>query len=219
MDNRFWLDRWRQNQIGFHQPDINPYLEEYWSETGLSPGESVFVPLCGKSRDMHWLAELGHPVLGVEVSPIAVDAFYEEQHITPKVIRKGHFNDYRSDQVQILCGDYFDLTAEDLMTVRGVFDRASLIAFPEALRRDYVNHLCAILNPGSPILLITLEYPPEEMVGPPFSVDAVEVHALFEPLYAVECLHRESVLDQNPHFQARGLSRLIESAYRLNYRA
>lgn len=168
---------------------------------------------------MHWLAGLGHPVLGVEVSQVAVDAFYKEQGITPEVIRKARFNDYRSDQVQILCGDYFDLAAEDLTKVRGVYDRASLIAFPKALRKDYVTHLRAILNPGVPILLIALEYPSGEMVGPPFRVDAMEVHTLFEPFYSVECLHRESVLDENPHFRERGLSRLIESVYHLSDRA
>ncbi|XP_014680650.1 PREDICTED: thiopurine S-methyltransferase-like, partial [Priapulus caudatus] len=41
----------------------------------------VFVPLCGKSADVHWLSTLGYQVLGVECSEIAVKAFFEEQNI------------------------------------------------------------------------------------------------------------------------------------------
>ena len=43
------------------------------------------MPLCGKSLDLLWLAAQGHRVLGVEISPLAVDAFFAEQDLTPTV--------------------------------------------------------------------------------------------------------------------------------------
>ena len=39
MDHSFWLERWEQGQIGFHQTEINQYLSEHWHELGLTDGK------------------------------------------------------------------------------------------------------------------------------------------------------------------------------------
>ena len=54
-----WHERWRRNEIGFHQDTINPYLVRLWQRLRLDPADPVFVPLCGKSRDMGWLHDQG----------------------------------------------------------------------------------------------------------------------------------------------------------------
>ena len=72
MEHEFWHKRWEENQIAFHQPGPNPLLRRFWPRLGLPPAATVFVPLCGKSPDMLWLAEQSHRVLGIELSPIAV---------------------------------------------------------------------------------------------------------------------------------------------------
>ena len=59
MKKDFWLERWKQKEIGFHQDEINPYLIQYWQELHPAQGSEVFVPLCGKSRDMLWLRKQG----------------------------------------------------------------------------------------------------------------------------------------------------------------
>ena len=217
MDNEFWRERWKQNQIGFHQQEYNPYLLQFWKQLGLSPGDPVFVPLCGKTRDMCWLAERGFPVLGVEISRLAVEAFYREQGATAQVRQGKPFDEFRSGIVRILCGDFYDLSAKQLEGVRGVYDRASLVALPPSRHASYVKHLSSLLTPGTVILLVTLHYPTQEMQGPPFPVSHAEVQTLFEPYYKVEQLHSQSVLEENPRFQARGLSQLTESVYRMLY--
>lgn len=70
MKSEFWHDRWLNSQIGFHQSEVNSYLQEHWSEHFQDRG-TVFVPLCGKSRDMVWLCDQGHTVIGSELSAIA----------------------------------------------------------------------------------------------------------------------------------------------------
>jgi thiopurine S-methyltransferase len=47
MDPAFWLERWQQNQIGFHQAGINAHLQDFWGALALPRGGRVFVPLCG----------------------------------------------------------------------------------------------------------------------------------------------------------------------------
>src|SRR3990167_3282507 len=44
MQPEFWQDRWASNQIGFHQREVNPYLQRHWPVLGLPEGAKVLVP-------------------------------------------------------------------------------------------------------------------------------------------------------------------------------
>ena len=218
MKKYFWLERWEREEIGFHQNEVNPYLCEYWQELHLAHDSVVFVPLCGKSRDMLWLREQGHQVLGVELSNIAVQAFFKENGYTPHHVTRGKFEHCEADGIRILCGDFFDFSKDDLAKVSAVYDRASLIALPPEMRERYVRHLASILPPATQILLITVDYPQSEMPGPPFSVFPGEVEALYREHAEVRLLAQMDVLAQNPRFQQRGLSRLQENIFLLTLR-
>ena len=76
MEADFWLNRWENNLTGFHLDEVNPHLKENWSALNLPAGSRVFVPLCGKSLDLIWLAEQGHQVVGIELSHLAAEAFF-----------------------------------------------------------------------------------------------------------------------------------------------
>ena len=215
MKKEFWMERWKKEEIGFHQNEINPYLSQYWHELHADRIGQAFVPLCGKSRDMLWLHEQGHPVLGVELSAIAVQAFFEESGNAPQHDTYGKFDCYQADDIRILCGDFFDLTKDDLAKVCAVYDRASLIALPPEMRERYARHLVSILPPATQSLLITVDYPQQEMPGPPFAVSTGEVESLYRRHAEIRLLAQLDVLPQNPRFQERGLSRLQESIYLL----
>ncbi len=66
-----------------------------------------------------------------------------------------------------------------LPSVDAVYDRASLIALPPDMRPAYAAHLTRLVDRGVRSLLVTLEYPQDQMCGPPFSVSAAEVATLF----------------------------------------
>ncbi len=57
MDPDFWHERWKNQDIGFHQPDFHALLQKYWPRLEIPAAAPVFVPLCGKSLDMVWLAQ------------------------------------------------------------------------------------------------------------------------------------------------------------------
>jgi thiopurine S-methyltransferase len=215
MKKDFWLERWEREEIGFHQDEINPYLRQYWQDFHLARDSVVFVPLCGKSQDMLWLREQGHQVLGVELSAIAVQSFFRENGYTPQHITRGKFDRCEADGIHIMCGDFFDLSSDDMANVSAVYDRASLIALPPEMRERYVRHLVSILPPATQILLITLDYPQPEMQGPPFSVSSGEVETLYRKFANVRLLAHLDVLAQNPRFQQRGLSRMRENIFLL----
>ena len=123
-------------------------------------GACIFVPLAGKSLDMLWLASRGHRVLGVEVSPIAVDQFFSEHHLSPTRRESKYGTHYIAGEIELICGDAFALDADILGTCAGVYDRAALIALPADMRARYADQLYARLPPGCRGLLVTLEYPP-----------------------------------------------------------
>jgi thiopurine S-methyltransferase len=216
MHEDFWQQRWARNEIGFHLGEVNPYLQRYWPALEVPAEAQVLVPLCGKSLDMLWRAEQGYRVLGVELAEAAVQAFFSEQGLVAEINQVGEFRRYRSGAIEVLCGDFFSLTAADLLECRALYDRAALIALPAPLRERYAAHLAAILPPGCAGLLVVLDYPQEQMPGPPFAVGEAEVQRLLAaPQWALQVLEARDVLGENWRFLQRGLSQLSERVYRL----
>jgi len=215
MERDFWLERWKNNQIGFHQAEFSPYLNEYWKSLAVDKSCQVFVPLAGKSKDMLWLTNEGHKVYGVELSEIAVKAFFEENGLEYTVDQKGKHLSHVSDDLEFLCGDFFHISPDNTKHVKAVFDRASLVAMPPEFRTRYADHMGELLTQGSKILLISMEYPEGEMSGPPFSVSEAEVRELYEKNFDVELKETIDVLANNQHMKDRGLTAMDEKVYLL----
>ncbi len=209
-DPEFWHSKWASNQIGFHLNDVNPLLIEHWHRTEPQRHEKVFVPLCGKSEDLVWLAAKHDEVHGVELSTIAVRSFFAEHFYTPLVIQvNAHHELYQFDELSIYTGDYFTAPVESYDIV---YDRAALVALPEDMRQEYVARLKSLLKPGGRILLITLDYEQREMQGPPFSVPESEVERLF-PEYEVERIFRDADDAQLLKSSRKNLSRFAEEVW------
>ncbi|MCK5359534.1 MAG: thiopurine S-methyltransferase, partial [Gammaproteobacteria bacterium] len=168
-----------------------------------------------KSLDMIWLRDQNFNVTGIEISPVAVADFFSENNIEHEISEHAWGKAYRSDKLNILCADFFDISPADLPHTDGVYDRASLIALPEAMRADYVKHLAGLIPDTSRSLLITLDYPQQQMDGPPFSVSESDVNQLFADLFIIEAIYSEDCLIDEPRFQAKGLSRLDERVFLL----
>jgi thiopurine S-methyltransferase len=211
----FWQERWRTAQIGFHQSAVDRHLKAYWPTLTLTADSGVFVPLCGKSLDLLWLRDQGHEVSGVELSPVAVEAFFMEQGIPARRRSLGAFDAYEAERLTLFLGDFFELTRALLGKPAGVYDRASLISWTPALRATYVEHMTALTHPGTQTLLIAVEYPPAQMSGPPFPVTSDDIQRLYAPHHSIEQLARHEILELEPRLKARGLTELQEVCYRL----
>lgn len=218
MEPDFWHQRWDEGRTGWHLEEVNRLLLKHWPTLELTEDAPVLVPLCGKSLDLAWLAAEGHPVLGVELSLDACEEFFEERGLEPEESEEPEFTRLGVAHLQLLAGDVFALTAAHVEGVVAVYDRAALIALPDAMRRRYVDHVYGLLPAGTQALLVTLEYPEGEREGPPFAVGEAEVRALFEPRWQVDLLERRDILEHEPHFAIEGVSALHTCVYRLSAR-
>lgn len=213
MEPEFWHSRWRENLTAFHRSEVHPYLREFAHRLPPASAGEVFLPLCGKSLDLGWLAGRGYGVLGVELSPIAVRAFFEEHDLAFHETPAGAFRRFEGGGVTLLCGDFFALDAAQLAGVGAVYDRAALVALPPPQRSRYARHLLRCLPAAAPLLVVTFEYAQHEMDGPPFSVGESELRELFGARGRIEALAAREMLHEEPRFRERGMTRLEEKAY------
>ncbi|TAN65975.1 MAG: thiopurine S-methyltransferase [Methylobacter sp.] len=218
-DNVLWLQCWRDRQTGFHQKAVNQLLAKFWPNLALARGSRVFVPLCGKSLDMIWLANQGHEVIGVELSPIAVRAFFRENNLRPSRRQVGKFTLWKHDRLSILCGDYFSLSEHDLGQIDTVYDRAALTALPEDLRQRYVAHLKLIVQETTNIFLLTTEDAEENQTPSQVLGVAEEIKTLYSEDFKIDLAHVESVFEVDPTSQNKLAERTEYKVYRLSTRS
>jgi len=144
MQAQFWLDKWNNQETGFHLESAHPLLQKYYPQI-FNPNVGVFVPLCGKSSNLAFFAAKGSYTLGCELAEKAVKVFFSSLKITEnkpaKVSALSKFQSYQLDNLEILVGDYFELQPEQLGACKTIYDRAALIALPESMRNGYVEHM------------------------------------------------------------------------------
>lgn len=206
-----WESRWQEGRIGFHLPEVNSYLLRYSDKLLTQDPESVFVPLCGKTLDLPWLAGRTKKVVGIELVQKAVQDFFKENKLTHSIQQSGKLNLFSSDTIVLFQGDFFDLNKEQTASFDAIYDRASIVAFDQPERERYVNHLMSFLEPGGRILLITLEYDQNQMTGPPFSVPADEIERLYAPYGELKLLETSDILDER--FRKNGLDGMLERVF------
>jgi thiopurine S-methyltransferase len=227
MEIDFWLQRWNNNETGFHQQHVNPYLAYFYGKKGPSAEQreklKVFVPLCGKSKDMLWLSQNGFKVFAVECSERAVKAFFEDNALNYRYAEKDQHALYQASYqtgeqasvIEIFQGDFFALQQKDLDDVTDIFDRASLVALPLEMRKQYAEKMAELQKPGVRTLLVTLTYDQLEMNGPPFSVTEDNVNELYSKSFSIEKLCFKDVINDEPGLKNRGLTSLLETVYKL----
>ena len=218
MDPSFWLKRWQQNETGFHQDKVQPALAKHWPELQVAQRSRVFVPLCGKSLDMTWLADQGLTVIGSELSELAADAYFNERGQTASIRGVDGFTIKSSGPVEIWCGDFFALT-RDHINATAAYDRAALVAMPPEMQKKYADKLAELMPFASQTLLIGLDYKQAEMKGPPFAIPRAHVHALFDSYFDVTLIEARDGLAKSDHLSKRGVTYLEEATYILRRRA
>ncbi|MEJ2141966.1 MAG: thiopurine S-methyltransferase [Gammaproteobacteria bacterium] len=218
-DDHLWLQMWRNKQTDdFHQILVNKHLVRFWPALNIPHGKKIFVPLCGKSLDILWLAEQGYKVIGVELSPIAVKAFFKENHLQPVKRKLADFSLWTHGNISILCGNYFALNKSILGQIDTVYDRAALTALPKDIRSLYVSHLHTIVSETTNIFLLTIEDTADNRhLNFSEQVDA-ELISLYASDFEIELKHVESVVEDQVSTSPPATQHVTYKVYHLSAR-
>lgn len=212
IDNLRWLMQWQTRQMSCHREYVSPDLIHYFHYLQLQPGARVLVPLCGKSKDMSWLAEQGYPIIGVELSPIACEDFFSEMNVAPRITRQKHFIHYRHNHIELFCGDFFKLAPADLPPIDAIYDCRALVALPPIVRPQYVRHLLACSRKAVKILLMGF-HSISNIKGPPFPVSDNEMNHLFGVPLKVQTLKYAPLTEIPERLTEKGFQEIMTSVY------
>ncbi len=190
MKHEFWHDKWQSNDIGFHLSSPNPLLIKYIRSLNLQPQACIFIPLCGKSLDIHWLLQQEFHVTGIDLSPIAIEELISELKLEFTVSQVGDLTHYHHQNIDLYVGDFFELSLDHISMIDAIYDRAALVALPEHMREAYTQHLVQ-LTQTAPQLLISFEYDQDLLAGPPFSVPEQEIRKYYASRYEIKQLASE----------------------------
>jgi thiopurine S-methyltransferase len=197
-----WLERWQEGRTGWHEVDGNGSLRKHWTVSG----KRVLVPLCGKSKDLLWLESEGNEVVGVELSEIAVEAFFDENEIDFSRAAGAPGTWVAKDRrITIHCGDYFSFVEGPF---DACYDRGALVALAPDLRRDYVAHTQSLLDAEAAMLIVSVEYDQSIAAGPPFSISREEILSFWPDLQRIEAY--DDIANCPPKFKEAGLREMLE---------
>ncbi|XP_053853389.1 thiopurine S-methyltransferase isoform X3 [Vidua macroura] len=163
-----WLQKWEMGNIGFHKEQGHPLLQKYLDVllNGRS-GLRIFFPLCGKAVEMKWLADMGHSVVGVELSEQAVKEFFSEHSLpyceeqVPEISGEKMFQS-TSGNISLYCCSIYDLSSSIVGKFDGVWDRGALVAVNPRDRQCYASLMINLVEKNSSYLLVTVSYDPNK---------------------------------------------------------
>jgi len=216
MDPSFWINRWKDNQIGWQQESTNPLLIRYWDKLNLPPHSNVLVPCCGKSLDMIFLSKKNFNVTGIELSEEACSSFFEENKIPYVIEKKPLFKKFISSNITLYNGDLFDMTLQDFPKYAGIYDRAAIIALPQEMRARYAKHITSLstVTPQTKMLLLSLEFDGKKRPPPPHSVSEKEIREIYSN-FNIKPLYRKNIIDEEEKFKSCDIQTLEETIFLL----
>lgn len=213
MEAKFWEDKWESKIIGFNQSTANPFLSQFGDYFKEQKGD-IFVPLCGKSIDMIYLQQLTNKnIIGCELVQSAVIEFFEENSMDYQSSSLKSLEFYKAPHIQIIQGDIFQIEKHSLSSVTWVYDRASIVALPKEMRKQYAKFLIDTL-PKACIMFILFEYDDsKKLIGPPFSVTSSEIQELFGLHYSIDLIHSKESEPKRPKFVNQNITSIQENTY------
>lgn len=220
----YWTDRWKEGNTGWHRQEVNAYLIKYVDElTGGRAKVRVFVPLCGKSVDMLWLADQGHAVIGVEVAKKAIENFFLENNLsfTVEIVKMAAESEpvdkYKCNEkdITIFCCNLFSVTEDDVGgRFDAIWDRGSLSAVAPAFNdngKRYTKKMRSLLASDGNYMLESHYYEVDRGTRPPACIS----EELRNEIYGEDFTIRELEVNRLEEDPNRNLSFALDLHYHL----
>ncbi|XP_003416503.1 thiopurine S-methyltransferase isoform X1 [Loxodonta africana] len=214
-----WQEKWVKHNISFHQEEGHRLLKKHL-DAFCNDGSTlrIFFPLCGKAVEMRWFADLGHSVVGVEISELAIREFFTEQNLSyseepiPEIPGAKVFKS-SSGNISLYCCNIFDLPRANIGQFDRFWDRGALVAINPGDRQRYADTMLSLTRKEFRYFLCVVSYDPTKHPGPPFYVPYAEIKRLFGTALSIHCL--ESVDAFEERHRNWGIDYLFEKLYLL----
>nr|XP_039272163.1 probable thiopurine S-methyltransferase isoform X1 [Styela clava]XP_039272164.1 probable thiopurine S-methyltransferase isoform X2 [Styela clava] len=168
----------------FHRTQYAPMLVKHF-DCLFADGETgrVFVPLCGKTLDMIFLADKGLEVVGLEFSEIGVEGFFKDNNLTYKKmdVVNQPLVQYKCNEknITIYRGDMFNLNPDVCGQFDGIWDRGSYVAINIPTQQKYADLILQLMKPKAKILMETFTYDTSRYGGPPHCITLENLQSTF----------------------------------------
>jgi len=211
-----WSNRWREGRAGWHNDGVHKTLAKYFNVVADGRTDlKIFVPLCGKAKDLKWMHDQGHRIVGVEFDEQVVRELFDEAGIAiASIDQVGGLQRFSNadGRFKVYQGDFFLYKQEfESELMDGVWDRGSLVAVNIADRQKYASIMLSALSPTCRYLLDALEYDVSEYTGVPHCLTGDEIEQLYGANCDIEHLERADRLEDR--WKKQGLTKFEECVY------
>ncbi len=166
-----WENRYQVGDTPWEKGQACPPLLELLGKSVDWGSGPVLVPGCGLGHDVRALAALGIPVVGVDISPTAVDRAREFPHVGKESYE---------------LGDFLDPSWRVGREFSAIWEHTCFCAIDPAERGRYAEAVAGCLAEGgllAGVFFLTPFDPGEEACGPPFAVTLEELATWFAPWF------------------------------------
>ncbi len=160
-----WNQCYTEGNTPWNKGKPSPPLAQYLERNPVQG--RVFAPGCGAGHDVALVASLGAEVIGLDISPLAIDLAKQSHPHLP--------------ESTWLLGDLFALPAEFTGNFDAVVEHTCFCAIPTSMRTAYRNAVLGLLKPGGLLIGVWFIDPEhdEGYEGPPHALPVAELDALF----------------------------------------
>ena len=157
-----WNERYAQGDTPWEKGAAAPPLEEISSRLGdaIWGAGPVLVPGCGFGHDARWIAGKGVPVVGLDVSELALQGAREQTE---------------GDNPSFELGDFFEA---EKGACSAIFEHTCFCAISPTERGQYVSSAAKWLLQGGHLVAVFFLNPDHDG-GPPFGCKTEELDGLF----------------------------------------
>ncbi|XP_029834896.2 probable thiopurine S-methyltransferase [Ixodes scapularis] len=180
----YWSNRWETGNTPWNRPDIHPLLTAHENEVLANKRDAqVFIPLCGKAKEVKWFYDRGHRVAGLEYVEKTARQFFEENKLpyeeaTCPVINCKILQTV-DKRLRIFVCSVFDLKKESVGPVDIIWDRGALVAVNKEDRSRYISVMRPLMSPDCTYILISVVHDDDSYTGFPTSIPDDTVRELF----------------------------------------
>ena len=197
---------WKEGNTGWHTNTVHKQLIKFAHDLLRGrPNLRVFLPMCGKSPDIVWLADQGHEVVGVEFAKQPIEGFFSDNSITftvdsIKMAETAESMDvYKciEKQITIFHCDLFSVTEKDVGgKFDAIWDRGSLSAIAPSVGdrgKLYTDKMYSFLSPDGRYLLESHRYDVDRQGKPPANITQDHLNQMYQEKFFIKELGVEEL--------------------------